>query len=123
MLAMPPIQPIDRVETDMSGLEMTPELFAAAARYLAEHPEATALTLDDLGILSEAPALQTLGSPIDASRLDLVEEFRSRPGAPTARSCVCSSGTCGHSTLRALCARIRGRESLARAAPGRWDAA
>ena len=66
----------------MTGLEMTPALFAEAATYLSEHAEATALTLEDLSMLPEAPAAQILGSPIDSDRLDLVDEFRSNPLGP-----------------------------------------
>ncbi len=66
----------------MTGLEMTPALFAEAATYLSEHPEATALTLEDLGMVAEAPAQQILASPIDSDRLDLVDEFRRKPLGP-----------------------------------------
>jgi hypothetical protein len=57
---------------------------AESARYLAEHEEATAFDLEELGLAPNsllAPEL-ILQEPIDGDRLDLVEEFRVKPLGP-----------------------------------------
>lgn len=57
---------------------------AAAAAYLAGHPQATSFDLDEQGLAASsllAPEA-VLTEPVDARRLDLVEEFRADPLGP-----------------------------------------
>lgn len=88
---------------------------AAAARYLADNPDATAVDLDELGIMRNsllAPEA-ILTERVDPDRLDLVEEFRSCPCGPYGEE------------LRQLLWNMRaqtpvGRYVLARTAPSGW---
>ena len=57
---------------------------AEAARYLAAHPEATAIELAEHGpaALSMLAPEGVLSASVDADRLDLVDEFRRNPLGP-----------------------------------------
>jgi hypothetical protein len=62
----------------------SPASVGESARYLAEHPEATAIDLAELGLSPDtllAPE-RILCDLVDTDRLDLVEEFRRSPLGP-----------------------------------------
>jgi hypothetical protein len=100
----------------MTQPAVTPESFAESARYLAEHPSATSDDLLELGLMSSGALLvpeRILCNPVDADRLDLVEEFRSNPLGPYSEE------------LRQLLWHLRaqtplGRYVLKRVGEGRW---
>ena len=95
----------------------SPASVAEAARYLTAHPEATAIQLSEHGLaaLSVLAPERILCGPVDADRLDLVDEFRRNPLGPWSEE------------LRQLLWHLRaqtpvGRYVLERAGESSWHA-
>ena len=91
--------------------------FAECVRYLAENPSATSADLVELGLMPEEAQLgpeRNLCDPVDADRLDLVDEFRCNPLGPHSEE------------LRQLLWHVRaqtpaGRYVLKRVGKARWQ--